>query len=192
MMNTDVGLPNLYAITPDKRQLSISGIPIPRDSIVNTYLGINTLADGWVTFAATDLTRLPSNLNLFLVDGERKLIQDLKLMPSYRLYLKKGVSNNRLQLKITTADFPLPIFEEHQLFRLSRTGGAVVLVANLDQQETGMLTVSNISGQKLLVTEVMANQMVEIGSLVRSGVLLVQMKSGQRIQTEKTVVVNEN
>jgi hypothetical protein len=192
MMNTDVMRPNLYAITPDKRQLSISGIPAPGDTISMTLLGINTLTDGWVTLSATDITGLPSKLNLFLVDNERKIIQDLKLIPSYRFYLTQGTYNNRLQLKITNSNTPLPVFEANQLFRLTQSGGKSMVVTNLNQGETGRLTVTNILGQKLLEVEVSSGQMVEIGSLLRSGILLVQMKSGQREQTEKTVIFHEN
>jgi len=192
MMNTDVMRPNLYAITSDKRQLSISGIPAPSDTISLTSLGIKTLTDGWLTLSATDIAQLPANLNLYLIDSERRIIQDMKLIPSYRLYLLKGVYNNRLQLKITSSNSPLPAFEVNQLFRLVQLGGKSMVVANLNLGETGRLTVSNILGQKLLEVEVSASQMVDIGSLLRTGVLLVQMKSGLREQTEKTVVGTGN
>jgi predicted ribosome quality control (RQC) complex YloA/Tae2 family protein len=157
-----------------------------------TSLGINTLTDGWVTLSATDIKGLSAKQNLFLVDNERKIIQDLKLITSYRFYLPKGTYNNRLQLKITSSDSPLPDFQANQLFRLAQSSGKSMVVANLKPGETGRLTVTNILGQKLLDVEVSASQMVEIGSLQRTGILLVQMKSGQREQTEKTVIVPEN
>jgi hypothetical protein len=59
---------------------------------------------------------------------------------------------------------------------------------NLPDYQPGKLYVSNMLGQIILEKEVTNLQMVDISSGVRSGVYVVTMTSGERSQSEKTLI----
>jgi len=98
MLNTDLLVPNLYTISTDPKQLSINGMPFPADSITRIPLGITTLSDGWINFSAKEISQLPSDLHLYLIDAVGGITQDLKQNPEYRFYLKTGEYNQRFTL----------------------------------------------------------------------------------------------
>ena len=60
LMNTDLNVPNLYAVTPQTDLLSISALPLPADSITRVPLGIKTEKAGWVILSAANLDNIPS------------------------------------------------------------------------------------------------------------------------------------
>ena len=82
LMNTDVLVPNLYAMTSDSNRLSISAIPFPVDSIKRIPLGINTAKDGWVTFKASAIEQMPTKRYIYLVDSVAGINQDLNSIPN--------------------------------------------------------------------------------------------------------------
>jgi fibronectin-binding autotransporter adhesin len=194
LMNTDLSVPNLYSLTPDIRQLSINGMPSPVDSLTRIPLGVQILKDGWVNFTAKDISRIPSDMNLYLLDKEKNITQDLKTNPSYRLFLKAGENNQRLELLFVKAETQTPStysIHSEKLFVISNSDGNVKVKINLPDYQPGKLYVSNMLGQIILEKEVTNLQMVDISSGVRSGVYVVTMTSGERSQSEKTLIRKE-
>ncbi len=188
LMNTDLAVPNLYAITPDVRQLSISGMPLPTDSLTKIPLGVKTLMDGWVNFTAKEIALLPSSLNIYLNDAELKINQDLKKIPTYRFYLKAGEYNQRFMLLFAKTNGIVTPTLSDKLFAISRIDGTVVVKINLPDQGYGKLYVSNMLGQIILEKEVTHLQTVDISAGVKSGVYVVTVTSGERSQSEKTLI----
>jgi len=191
LMNTDVGVPNIYSITPDSKQLSINGISEPVDSITTISMGIKMWKDGWVNLHANEIPIQQDGLKIYLLDKEKNIIQDLSLNPAYRIYLKTGEYQKRFLLLLAKTEvLILPIFE-NKLFSLSRTGGDVIASIYLPDQESGSLTVSDILGRKLMEQTVSNLQQIVIGTGVKSGIYVVTLRNGKQVQSEKIIIQKE-
>ncbi|HEY3388790.1 MAG TPA: T9SS type A sorting domain-containing protein, partial [Prolixibacteraceae bacterium] len=188
MMNTDLLVPNLYTISTDPKQLSINGMPFPADTITNIPLGITTLNDGWINFKAKDISKLPSDMHLYLTDAVTGVTQDLKQYPDYRFYLKTGEYNQRFKLVFSLSDINKPAEVVEKMFTITRSGNSLYVKVNLPLNTKGDLLITNMSGQTLLRKGVFEMETVEINPNVGSGVYIVTMISGKRTESEKILI----
>ncbi|MEI6275780.1 MAG: T9SS type A sorting domain-containing protein, partial [Prolixibacteraceae bacterium] len=188
MMNTDPLVPNIYALTKDTRKVSISGIPVPNDSITRIPVGIKTLKDGWVNLNAVDISLLPSTLNIYLVDSDTKILQDLRKISSYRAYLSTGDNDKRFYLIFSTKDLTQSILPTGKLFTLSRIANQLLVNVNLPFNSDGELIMTNMQGQIMLRKSVFGLETVEINSNVSTGVYVITVISGKNRESEKIII----
>ena len=186
MMNTDDKVPNLYAFTTDFKAVSINGIPAPSDSISKIPLGLTTYQDGWVNLKVKDLAKLNIGKKLYVVDYERGILQNLSENPVYRFYFKKGVNIERFALLFSAKLLTPSNLETNKLFAITTLAGLPYVSVNIGNEEKGILLVSNLLGQTLLEREVYGQQMVDISSCNSAGVLLINLRTGSRSQSQKT------
>ncbi|NEW82363.1 MAG: hypothetical protein GZ094_08365 [Mariniphaga sp.] len=188
LMNTDLSVPNLYSITPDARQLSINAMPLPVDTLTKIPLGFKQLKDGWINFKAINISQLPSDMNIYLIDAQEGVTQNLKQNPNYRLYLKTGEFNQRFTLVFSLASLVKPVVILEKMFTIVRSGDQLYVKINLPLNTRGDLFVTNMGGQTLLRKDVYEMETVEIKQNVGSGVYVVSMISGKRTQSEKILI----
>lgn len=188
MMNTDLAVPNLYSITPDIHQLSISAIPSPIDSLTKIPLGVKVLKDGWANFNASDISQLQSNMHIYLTDAQEGITQDLKQKSNYRFYLKAGEYNRRFTLVFSLSDLNKPAVVGEKMFTIVRSGNRLYVKVNLPFNTKGNLIVTNMQGKTLLQKGVFEMETVEIDPNVGSGVYVVTLISGKRIESEKILI----
>jgi hypothetical protein len=187
LMNTDVTIPNLYTITPDTKQLSINGIPSPDEQSIKIPLGVKILKDGWVNFSAKDITPLPADVNLYLLDEEKNVTQDLKKNPTYRFYIRAGEYNQRFKLQLAKVDVPVEPPSSDNLFSISQIDGTIMVNVSLADNEHGKLFVSNMQGKIILEKVISGLQTININTKENSGIYVVTMSSGLRKQSRKIV-----
>ena len=130
LMNTDINMPNLYAISPDIQKLSIDGMPAP-DIKTTIPLGLQTYQDGYVTFNASDISKLASNQHIYLTDSETLTLQDLKKTSLYRVYLKAGDYTQRFALVFSPVEILQPTNAGAKLFSLSQSTDVILVNMNL-------------------------------------------------------------
>jgi hypothetical protein len=188
LINTDVMVPNLYAITPDGRKVSIDGIPEPTDSLARIPLGIKTFTDGSVTFMANDIEQLPSFWNIYLLDSLTDRLQDLRFNPVYQFNLTAGENDGRFTLVFSLTDLTGPTEFREKMFTLSRSGNMLIVKSNLPFNTRGTLLVTSMQGQTLLQKEVFEKETVEINPIVSTGIYLITMISGKRTDSEKVLL----
>jgi len=188
MLNTDLLVPNLYTISTDPKQLSINGMPSPSDSITRIPLGITTLSDGWINFKVKDISKLPSNMHIYLIDAIGNITQDLKQYPTYRFYLKTGEYNQRFTLVFALSSLDKPAEIVEKMFTIVRSGDRLYVKVNLPFNTKGDLLVTNMAGQMLLRKGVFEMETVEINPNVGSGLYVVTMISGKRKESEKILI----
>jgi hypothetical protein len=188
LTNTDPMVPNLYSFSLESRQLSINGLPILTDSITEIPLGLNLLNTGWVTFKAKDISQLPFNLHLYLLDGDLGIIQDLQRNPEYRFNLKNGEYNERFSLVFSLSEITDPAAVTENLFKVLRSGNLLIARVTLPYSTRGTLMVTNMAGQVVLRKEVLGSEMVEINPNSSAGIYIVTLVSGKRAQSEKLLM----
>jgi len=188
LMNTDIAVPNIYEIVGNSQNLSISGMPEPVDSLTRIPIGIKALKDGWINIVATDLSKLPSDLTIYLEDKSNNVHQDLRKEPKYRFYANTGETNNRFTLVMAMVGYNYSATTPAKLFTLSRTAGTLVIKANLLAGDVGELKITNMLGQNMLTKSITFNQTIEVGADWQSGIYVVTLISGQNSYSEKTIV----
>ncbi|MEI6141847.1 MAG: T9SS type A sorting domain-containing protein, partial [Mariniphaga sp.] len=188
MNNTDLLIPNLYTIDPGANKLSINGMQIPVDSISKIPLGIGTLSDGWIVFKAKDIIQLPLGMNLYLLDSQIDVTQDLKLNPEYRVYLKTGEYNQRFALVFSKSDLSKVPDTRRKMFTLSRSSDHINVKVNLPLDVGGNLLVTNMKGQVLLQKKVFEMESVELNSNLSSGVFVITLISDNKTESEKILM----
>ncbi len=188
LANTDVLVPNLYTFSLESKQLSINGLPVLNDSISEIPLGITTLSDGWVVFSASDISLLSGYPHLYLFDAEAGIIQDLKQVPEYRFNLKAGQYNQRFSLVFSIPEINKPADITGKLFSVLRSVNLLKILVNLPYTMNGSLLVTNMSGQVILRQEVAGSQTVEINAGATTGIYVVTVISGKRMQSEKLLI----
>ena len=186
--NTDVLVPNIYTLSQDSRQLSIFGIPEPTDSITRIPLGIMTLSDGWINFNAKNISLLPSSLYIYLVDTEKGVTQNLRQEPEYLFYLKAGTYNQRFILVFSLSELSKTVAAAEKIFKISRSGTHLMVNMNLPFNTKASLMISNMRGQILLKREVFEQESVEINPASSSGVYIITVISGNKMQSEKVLI----
>lgn len=188
LMNTDVSVPNLYELSNNAKNLSISGIPYPVDSVTRIPVGINALKEGWINFAATDLTKLPSGYVLYLEDKASQYYQDLSKEPNYRFYVKSGETNNRFVLVLAKEGVILTSTASEKLFTLARLTETLLIRVILPSGDEGELSINNMLGQLLMKKVVTSGETVEVGAGWKSGVYVISLVSGKNHYAEKTLI----
>ena len=188
MMNTDLLVPNIYILSADSREISIKSLPTPKDSITRIPLGINTLSDGWINFNAKDITQLPSNLQIYLADGETGITQDLRKMAEYRFFLKTGSYNQRFTLVFSLSELKPTTAVVEKLFTFTPSASLLMVTMNLPFNAKGELFITNMNGQIIMRKEVTDQETVEINPASSSGLYILTVISGNRRTSEKILM----
>jgi hypothetical protein len=181
LMNTDIRVPNLYSLTPENKKLSINALPKPGSSEVKKILlGLKTEKDGWMSIGLKDLENLPSNFNVYLIDSEKRIGQNLNRQPQYRFYTKSGQHDSRFHLLFSETEISDPAIAFDEPFSVRTVGGKVMVSMNLESGQKGVLQASTITGQILDRKNVSEKEMIEIEGIKSSGVYFfsINLKDG--------------
>ena len=189
LMNTDYRIPNLYELS-NNNKLSISGIPYPIDSLTTIPIGIKTRKEGWINFQANDLSKLPTEYTLYLIDKYSHMRQDLRVNPKYRFYLKSGEFDQRFELVFAWTDpnNPPATVESAKLFTLTRLGGSTMVNTNLPAEAQGKLMIFNMLGQLMMNETVYGSQTYEVGAGWQSGIYVISLVAGNNKYSEKIII----
>ena len=194
LMNTHTGVPNLYAISTDPVRLSIQALPYPGDVVEMVPLGLTTAQDGWVTFQARDILQMPPSLHIYLSDTQSGINQDLSQDPLYRLYLAKGVYDNRFFLGFGPAEpiSPGAVTPPAEPFEAYNAGGSLRIKSDLPPGEKVDFVVFNLLGQALYREEISDNSyhLVDMTSYA-AGVYIVRF-TGSHTMYSKKIFIGEH
>jgi hypothetical protein len=181
LMNTDIRVPNLYSITPENKKLSINALPKPGSNDVKKIpLGFKIEKDGWMLIGLKDLENLPSNFNVYLIDSEKRIGQNLSIKPQYRFYANSGQQDNRFHLMFSETELSDPAIAFDEPFSVQTVGGKVMVSLNLVQGQSGVLLASTVTGQILDKKNVSEKEVIEIEGIKSSGVYFfsINLKDG--------------
>jgi hypothetical protein len=181
LMNTDIRVPNLYSLTPENKKLSINALPKPgSDDVKKIPLGLKTEKDGWMLIGLKDLENLPLNFNVYLIDSEKRIGQNLSRKPQYRFYAKSGQHESRFHLMFSETELSDPAMAFDEPFSIRTVGGKVMVSLNLKSGQSGVLIASNVTGQILDRKTVSEKQIIEIEGIKSSGLYFfsINLKDG--------------
>jgi hypothetical protein len=191
LMNTHIGIPNLYAVSTDMEKLSIDALSEVFDSVETIPLGLTTAKDGWISFRATDIENMPDGLYVYLSDVKTGIRQDLQHGPPYRLYLASGEYTNRFFLNFSTKEpaagggSGIPANGPFQAYG---AGGTIFVNGNLNAGEKGEVRVMDLRGQLVLRAEITGSVYQAFHLNFAAGIYLVSFAGPQGIQTKEILI----
>ena len=145
--NTDINVPNLYALSDDRRRLSIGSFPFP-EAKNEIPLGIKTEKGGSILLRLISENNLPAEYGIYLKDKASGKIQNLKLNPEYLLSVGTGLLEERLSIVFSNTDISQEAFGSDSFSAYVKDNTLFVSVLLKDEQVNVQLT--NMAGQILL------------------------------------------
>ena len=190
LMNTDLLVPNLFAVSADSEKVSINGLPYPVDSITVIPLGLNTKKEEVVIFNASDLLRMPFNTYVYLFDNKTGVRQNLVLHPEYRVRLEPGDHENRFSVVFSQKDLRFQPGKDES-FHVYSFRNRLNVYINLPSGINADLKVHNMLGQQMFRQPLTGNGYHELDMNVSTGVYVVTLLSGNKAYTKKVFINNQ-
>ncbi len=187
LMNTDVTVPNLYAVTPQAERLSISAVPFPFVETSKYPLGIKTEKSDWVLLSASDVENLPSGLHVYLSDEATGLIQDLQMNPEYRVHLNQGTVENRFTLLFSHVAL-INELPDKETFYAYISNQRLNVVVKLTSVTSAKLVISNVLGQVMYKDDNFTDGLHEINQSFPAGIFVLTLYSQAGISSTKIYI----
>jgi hypothetical protein len=190
LMNTDPLTPSLYTLAADGQALSISALPYLQDSSTTIPLLLQSKRNGWITFYARDITRLPAGWHIYLKDAVANTLQDLQRNAKYRLYLDEGNYDQRFSLVFSRYPLAGGLLTADD-FRAYSIGGVVHVHLPLPAGELGQVSITSLLGQVMYQRSFNAAGHYELLPGCNTGIYMVNYFSKQGLRSRKILITNE-
>ncbi|MGM0932630.1 MAG: T9SS type A sorting domain-containing protein [Bacteroidota bacterium] len=187
LMNTDVNVPNLYSLSPDRQQLSINAVARPEDKKETIPLGITTEKGGTMSISLKDLENLPYDFTVFLKDKEKNKTVDLRKQ-AYSFEVKKGENNSRFELLFSNEFILTKEDLDDEFFSVFSSDGKMQVELNLEEEKEGVLRLSTVTGQLLETKAGRGKEQVSFDGISSSGVYFVILEKDGKRYTKKVLI----
>lgn len=189
LMNTDPAVPSFYNITENKKILAINAIPYPESrSYKKIPLGIKTNKTGEMKIDLASVENLNSNFNIYLIDHEKSIGQNLRNNPEYTFSIKKGTHNSRFELMFSEEEVTSPAIAFNEPFDVVVEDESVVVSLNLEEKETGILRASTVTGQIIQTKEAGGKDRVIFDGITSNGVYIINLQVGEAQYAKKVLI----
>ena len=189
LMNTDMKVPNLYAVSSDGRKLSISALPFSSDSLIVVPLGLKINKTGSVIFSIRDIEGVFSEMGISLSDKVTGIDQDLFPYKEYSIYLVAGEYQNRFFLNLLNTSTGISeIINDTDLFRIYSYNGILKAEINGPPGENGILRLFNLTGQLIFIKNIYAPGYYEFYPVINEGIYIASYISGTKRSTKKIFI----
>ncbi len=154
-MNTDLKVPNLYAVGSDGSKLSIDALPVSLISGCIVPLGIKTYRTGNIVFRVSHLDPQLSVTSIYLSDVVAGINQDLLPGNEYSLPLAAGEYSDRFFLYINSIPTEIAgVVASNNLFRIYYYEGVLKADINIGDLNNGTLVITNLTGRTIFIRKI--------------------------------------
>jgi len=189
LMNTDPAVPSFYNITTDQKELAINAIPFPESqSYKKIPLGLKADESGKMKINLASIENLSSNFNIYLIDHEQSIGQNLAEKPKYVFDIKAGTHNTRFELMFSEEKITNPAIAFDEPFSVRTRAGDIVVQLNLKEGEEGILRASSMTGQILQVKKGTGKEEVVFNGITSDGVYIINLQLGKEYYAKKVVI----
>jgi len=189
LMNTDLKVPNLYAIGSDGTKLSINTLPLSSVTGCIVPLGIKTNRTGNIVFRIAYLDLQHPVTGIYLYDMETGTSQDLLSGKEYIMHLASGEYSGRFFLYINST--PTVIADIRLAEILPKTyysRGILKVEINLDKLNDGNLVITNLLGQTVFTKEIFDSGYYEFDLALKSGFYIISIINGNQRISRKIII----
>ncbi len=190
MMNTDDYVPNIYALAPDAKKLSIYALPWSGDTISVVPLGLNIARSGGVLFDGSDMEYMPAGMQIYLSDIEAGVSQELTANSKYSVQLNAGKYEGRFFLSYIPAGLA-PDLISGNIWNAYSSGSMLYINLYLLSGGKGEILISNMGGQVVLQQSLDSYGLHEIKASWPTGVYIVSLVSNGKSYSKKVLIINQ-
>lgn len=191
LMNTDLKVPNLYAMSSDGKKLSISALPFSSDTLREVSLGLKTNKTGTVIFRIRDIEGIFSEMGISFSDKVTGIDQDLLPDNEYSIYLVAGEYQNRFFLNLSNVSTGISDkTNDIDLFRIYSSHGTLKAEINSLPGEDGILRLYSLTGQLIFIRNIYAPGHYEFNPAINEGIYIASYISGSKRSTKKIFIQN--
>lgn len=188
--NTDVKVPNFYAMSNDGFRLSVNALPEPGGEIPAIPLGLRTRKDGELIFSIRDIEGDVPGGSVYLYDAMNETSHNLS-DTDYRLFLNTGDYNNRFFLNFANISTLVKNLDPaSQPFNVYYAQDILHAEINCLSGNKGILRLDNLMGQTVFLTTVYENGHHEFNPGLMNGVYVVSLVSGNTRISQKIIIQN--
>ena len=191
LINSDINVPNLYFITPDRYNLQIYALPPVSNSFSKVPLGIEVKREGDVTIQICDIDSTFANLSISITDmvtgAEQTLLSDNKFV----VYLPEGKYEDRFFLNIS--DIKTSVREtgtDPDLFTAYYANGVLNTQIGIPDVKNGVLLITNLYGQTVFSERVNETGYHELYHNFKKGIYIITLISDNVKYSRKIFVSN--
>lgn len=186
LMNTTAAVPNLYSISDDLKQLSISAIPILNDSLHIFPLGLNMLKGGKMILRLQEITKWPEAYRVYLYDAQTRVLQNLKDIPAYSFVSKPGLAENRFSLVFSLKDIQYLSGRQND-FKVYERDGNLYFALNPLLSDAN-ISLSNMMGQEVYSQKITENSVQLLEVNVARGLYILSVSTAKGISSKKIFI----
>lgn len=171
IMNTETNVPNLYALTAAKREVSIKALPFPVDNSQVIDLGIALKAKGSITIKAVDIKDLPSGYKVYLKDNYTGQIRELQKTPEYTFNINNETFTDRLSLIISNQELTQEALGTGSFNAFTKDGNVILNMKVKEEQV--LVQITDLSGRMMIQQSVYGEGNHTIGKNLNTGIYIV-------------------
>lgn len=189
LVNTDLKVANLYAISSAGDKLSISALPEITQDSCSVPLGLKLNRSGNLSFSIQAIDNSLKGMRVYLSDIIAGTRQDLLPDKTYTINLDKGEFLNRFFLNlanIATSINPDPVVKDD--FIVYSTDGIVKAEIGFVEGNYGTVTVYNLTGQLVFIDKVFSPGYHEFKTSLKDGIYIVHYSSGTFFRSKKLFI----
>jgi hypothetical protein len=189
LMNTDLMVPNLYAVGSDGVNLSICALPLISDTLYKVPLGLKINRDGKIIFKIGNLEGDMADMEISISDVAVKTEHDLLSGKDYRLDLTTGLYENRFFLNFRSIGTGIPdYYTGDDLFSVYSYHGILKFEIITLPATEGTLIISNLTGQIHLIKKYYEPGYYELNPGLKNGIYIISFISGTKKSSKKIFI----
>lgn len=189
IFNTDLAVPNIYALSSDAQKLSIRTVMPSEGEALQIPLGVKANKAGTLVFSLKTLSGSFEGNDVYLTDLTAGINQRLNNGGEYSVYLPKAEYLNRfrLDLNATTVGAEDNPAEKYELTAWYSNG---ILRARIETviAGRGIIRLSNLTGHRILEEMVTDGGLYEYGVTLKSGIYILTLETGNIRMVRKFIV----
>jgi hypothetical protein len=189
LFNTDLRIPNFYSFGNDGSRLSINSIPVPENNISPIPLGLKTSQNGEVSFSLDHTEGVFTSIKIYFYDAVTGINSEMLPGIKYKTYLTSGDYINRFVINFS--DIATGISDKKigsQSFIIYSSDGILKAEIRGIINNSGTLTINNLSGQTLFISKIYEDGYYEFDPLVKSGIYIVNFVTGNKNISKKIFI----
>lgn len=191
LMNTDLNVPSLYALSSDGMKLSVNGQPLSLMNECTIPLGIKTSKNGNITFYLSSRDEVFTGTGICLKDNITGNIHDLSVGNEYNVALPAGEILNRFSLIISESTDINDIPNGNNIFNAYYSGGTLKINVAMNEGSTGTVSVINMTGIVLFTENIYGSGYYEFNPNLSPGICIVIFDTGKIKITKKIFIYGQ-
>ncbi len=193
LLNTDINIPSLYAVSSDGLNLSINALPSDIQTSFSVPLGLTTSKSGEVVFKIATLSLDFPDMRIYFKDNSAGAEMEILQGKEYKISLPSGEHKNRFFINFSKLTTSVPENNNGSEDDINIYCADGILKAEINRLEgkEGLLIISNFSGQTMFTDKIYDKGLYEYNPSIKDGLYIVSYITGKTRIFKKIIFLNK-